>query len=271
MGKHRSGVVAPQGRGKHRKPTTTGRSVARVAVAGVVLSAPMTMGAGVANASTLPAGVHVVNPSGVLDEIARCESGGSYTAQNPSSSASGKYQFIDSTWRAYRGSSSAARAKDASPAEQEAAAQRLYAAQGTTPWNASKSCWSGRVSAGSPIGGGSTSGSGTSQRAEKKQVQSKASDKPAAKKQVAEKPVKKAAEKQTTEKPRKKVTPKAANGKHRASGNGVHTVVTGDTLSGLALRYTGDASWEELHERNRKVVGDNPHLILPGQVLEVRK
>lgn len=254
MGKHRSGAVAPQGRGKHRKPTTTGRSVARVAVAGVVLSAPMTMGAGVANASTLP--------QGVLDEIARCESGGSYTAQNPSSSASGKYQFIDSTWRAYRGSSSAARAKDASPAEQEAAAQRLYAAQGTTPWNASKSCWSGRVSAGSPVGGGSTS-SGSSQRAEKKQVQSKASDKPAAKKQVAEKPVKKAAEKQTTEKPRKKVTPKAANGRH--------TVVTGDTLSGLALRYTGDASWEELHERNRKVVGDNPHLILPGQVLEVRK
>lgn len=256
MGKHRSGAVAPQGRGKHRKPTTTGRSVARVAVAGVVLSAPMTMGAGVANASTLP--------QGVLDEIARCESGGSYTAQNPSSSASGKYQFIDSTWRAYRGSSSAARAKDASPAEQEAAAQRLYAAQGTTPWNASKSCWGGRVSAGSPVGGGSTSGSGTSQRAEKRQVAEKpaakkqVAEKPAAKKQVADKPVKKVSEKQS-----KRVTPKAANGKH--------TVVTGDTLSGLALRYTGDASWEELHERNRKVVGDNPHLILPGQVLEVRK
>jgi nucleoid-associated protein YgaU len=249
MGVHRSGQVAPQlSRGKHRAPTATGKTVARVATAGVVLTAvPMSMGAGVAEAAQVP--------TGVLDEIARCESGGSYTAQNPSSSASGKYQFIDSTWRAYRGDSSAARAKDASPAEQEAAARRLYAAQGTTPWNASKSCWGGRVSSGDPVGGGSTSS--TKREVKKEAVvsdtksQSKQSAKPkAAKPQASKSKVSKVA-----------VQP----------GNGHHLVESGDTLSGLALRYTGDSSWRELYERNRDVVGGNPHLIVPGQVLEVRK
>lgn len=82
-----------------------------------------------------------------LARIRGCESGsgpnspGDYSARNPSSSASGAYQFIDSTWRAYRGGSSAARAYQASRAEQDAAAVRLYNAEGTSPWNASRSCW----------------------------------------------------------------------------------------------------------------------------------
>ena len=252
MGNHRSGMVSPQeSRGRHRKPTTAGRNAARVAAAGVLLSAPVTMGAGVASASSAPvapAGVLAV-PTGVLDEIARCESGGSYTAQNPTSSASGKYQFIDSTWRAYRGSSTAARAKDASPAEQEAAARRLYAAEGTTPWNASKSCWGGRVSAGDPVGGGSTEGAAPKKAAPKKKA-------PAASASMSG---------------------SASGSSSRSASADVsvvkdgHVVVSGDTLSELAFRYTGDADWRELHEMNRKVVGDNPHLIFPGQVLQVRK
>lgn len=255
-------MVSPQeSRGRHRKPTTAGRNAARVAAAGVLLSAPVTLGAGVASASpapVAPAGVLAV-PAGVLDEIARCESGGSYTAQNPTSSASGKYQFIDSTWRAYRGSSTAARAKDASPAEQEAAARRLYAAEGTTPWNASKSCWGGRVSAGDPVGGGSTEGAAVKKAAPKK----------AAPKKVAPK---------ATEKKKAPAASASMSGSASRSASAnvtvakdAHVVVSGDTLSELALRYTGDADWRELHEMNRGVVGDNPHLIFPGQVLQVRK
>lgn len=254
MGVHRSGQVAPQlSRGKHRAPTTAGKTVARVATAGVVLTAvPMSMGAGVAEAAQVP--------TGVLDEIARCESGGSYTAQNPSSSASGKYQFIDSTWRAYRGDSSAARAKDASPAEQEAAAQRLYAAQGTTPWNASKSCWGGRVSSGDPVGGGSA----RSESARSESARSGSTTKREVKKEAVTSDTKSQAKSSTKSKATK---PRVA----ALPGNGKHRVESGDTLSGLALRYTGDASWEQLYERNRDVVGGNPHLIVPGQVLEVRK
>lgn len=79
-------------------------------------------------------------PSSILARIAECESGGSYTARNPTSTASGKYQFLDSTWRAW-GDGSASRAYLASPASQEAAARRLFAAMGTKPWNASRHCW----------------------------------------------------------------------------------------------------------------------------------
>jgi hypothetical protein len=55
------------------------------------------------------------------------ESGGNPRAQNPTSSASGLYQMIDGTWRAYGGST--AHAKDASVAEQNAVADRYVAAR----------------------------------------------------------------------------------------------------------------------------------------------
>lgn len=59
------------------------------------------------------------------------ESGGDYGALNPSSGAGGKYQIIPSTWAAYGGTGSP---HTASPAEQEAVARKLYAAEGARPW-----------------------------------------------------------------------------------------------------------------------------------------
>lgn len=59
------------------------------------------------------------------------ESGGSYTAVNPSSGAGGKYQFLPSTWQdlGYSGAP-----QDAPPEVQEQAAAELYAQSGTEPW-----------------------------------------------------------------------------------------------------------------------------------------
>lgn len=48
-----------------------------------------------------------VNLSGIAACIAKYESGGNPTAQNPTSSASGLYQFIDGTWDNYGGYSRA--------------------------------------------------------------------------------------------------------------------------------------------------------------------
>jgi hypothetical protein len=42
--------------------------------------------------------------SSLSDLVKNYESGGNYTAKNPGSSASGAYQFTDSTWRQYAGS-----------------------------------------------------------------------------------------------------------------------------------------------------------------------
>lgn len=51
------------------------------------------------------------------------------------------------------------------------------------------------------------------------------------------------------------------------SGN-TYTVVEGDTLWDIAESHLGDATrWPEIYALNAAVIGDNPDLILPGQVL----
>lgn len=64
------------------------------------------------------------------------ESGGNYSAVNPSSGAGGAYQFLPSTWSSLGMPGSP---QDASPAQQDQAFQQLYAQQGSAPW-ASDGC-----------------------------------------------------------------------------------------------------------------------------------
>lgn len=64
------------------------------------------------------------------------ESGGSYTARNPSSTAGGKYQALDSTWHTfggydYPGTHDAAQAP---PVEQELIGRRILRGQGIGAW-----------------------------------------------------------------------------------------------------------------------------------------
>ena len=74
----------------------------------------------------------------VLKRIRHCESRGNYRAQNPRSTASGAYQFLDSTWGGHGGY---ARAKNAPPWMQDRKAILTWRAAGTTPWLASQHCW----------------------------------------------------------------------------------------------------------------------------------
>jgi hypothetical protein len=59
------------------------------------------------------------------------ESGGDWNAVNPSSGAGGRYQILPSTWAAYGGSGLP---QDASPAEQNAIAERIMQSQGPSAW-----------------------------------------------------------------------------------------------------------------------------------------
>ena len=54
--------------GRHRAPTTTGRTAAKLAVTGLVVGAPLTALAAPASAAT----------TGQWDAVAQCESGGNY-------------------------------------------------------------------------------------------------------------------------------------------------------------------------------------------------
>jgi nucleoid-associated protein YgaU len=52
----------------------------------------------------------------------------------------------------------------------------------------------------------------------------------------------------------------------------VHTVAEGETLSGIALKYYGSAvkeKWMIIYEANKDVIGDDPGLIVTGQVLQI--
>lgn len=88
--------------------------------------------------------------------VADCESGarladgsavtGTYQweAQNPDSSASGAFQFVDATWEWVTGLSAPASAHP--PQLQLAAFYRLWAdGAGRRHWEASASCWTGRL------------------------------------------------------------------------------------------------------------------------------
>jgi len=47
-----------------------------------------------------------------------------------------------------------------------------------------------------------------------------------------------------------------------------HTVVSGDTLTGIAKQY-GKASWKEVYEANKDVIGDDPNKIRVGMELKI--
>lgn len=71
-------------------------------------------------------------PSGALQAIAQCESGGNPTAVSPSGLYRGKYQFDPNTWSSLGGKGGDPAA--ASEAEQDRVAALLYSQQGASPW-----------------------------------------------------------------------------------------------------------------------------------------
>jgi hypothetical protein len=113
-------------RGRHRAPSrislgTTGRTLARTAVAGAVLTAP----AIAAPAASADGGT-------TWDRLAQCESGGNWSI-NTGNGFSGGLQFTPSTWHAFGGPG---RAEDASREQQIAVAERVLAKQGWGAWPA---------------------------------------------------------------------------------------------------------------------------------------
>jgi nucleoid-associated protein YgaU len=53
-----------------------------------------------------------------------------------------------------------------------------------------------------------------------------------------------------------------------------HTVVAGETLSDISMKYYKSAirdKWIKIYEANKDVIGDNPGMIKAGQVLKIPK
>ena len=67
----------------------------------------------------------------IPESIVMCESGGNWEAVNPTSGAGGAYQILPSTWELYGGDGDP---EDASPAEQTAIAEQIWADSGSSAW-----------------------------------------------------------------------------------------------------------------------------------------
>lgn len=109
--------------GRHRKPTTSGISVAKIAFTGAVLGGGGIALAGHASAAT----------DSEWDRVAGCESGGNW-AINTGNGYHGGLQFTQGTWAAHGGGQYAPSANMATREQQIAVAERVLATQGRGAW-----------------------------------------------------------------------------------------------------------------------------------------
>src|ERR1700756_6036852 len=109
--------------GRHRKPTTSNISVAKIAFTGAVLGGGSIALAGQATAAT----------DGEWDQVARCESGGNWRI-NTGNGYYGGVQFSSATWASHGGGEFAPSAQLATREQQIAVAERVLATQGRGAW-----------------------------------------------------------------------------------------------------------------------------------------
>ena len=235
--------------GRHRKPTTSGRTIAKVAVTGMVVGAPLTAFAAPASA----AGAHN------WDGVAACESGGNW-AINTGNGFRGGLQFTDSTYAAYGGTGSA---NNATKAEQIRVAENVLAGQGVGAW---------------PVCGARLTG-GTSS------AQAQSAPAPAQRTAATQQQVSPAPQQQSTKAAPKAVAPKAAAPKatvtrtapsntaaaNTGAGNtaaGNYTVKSGDTLSKIAAAQGVSGGYQAIFALNQDKI-QNVNLIFPGQRLRL--
>ncbi|MEV0947784.1 resuscitation-promoting factor Rpf1 domain-containing protein [Rhodococcus sp. NPDC049939] len=112
--------------GRHRKPSNTGRTVAKVAVTSAIVGVSGAAFSGTANAA----------PDSDWDRLAQCESGGNWGI-NTGNGYHGGLQFSPTTWAGHGGTEYAATAYQASREQQIVVAERVLETQG---WGAWPSC-----------------------------------------------------------------------------------------------------------------------------------
>ncbi|MCG8965726.1 transglycosylase family protein [Streptomyces sp. CL12-4] len=239
-------------RGRHRRyqPNRINRASLTVTAGGAGIALPL-IGTGTAHAADVD----------TWDKVAACESSNDWGI-NTGNGYYGGLQFTQSTWEAFGGSAYAPRADLATKDQQIAVAEKVLDGQGPGAWPVCS------VRAGLSRGGETpdirpAGGAGAEKGAERPAAKrdGKASSGGSGK-AAAEKSARTSGKAPDV---RPQTTPQSRAGKAR-----MYTVVTGDTLSGIADSQRVPGGWEGLYEANRTSIGADPDLILPGQRLALR-
>lgn len=166
------------------------------------------------------------------DKVATCESTNNWSI-NTGNGFYGGLQFTQSTWAGFGGTTYAPRADLATKAQQIAIAEKVLAVQGPQAW---------------PVCG---------PKAGLTQAMADTSSAPAASTPAA-------APKKATEAKAPAASSPASSSKSTAK---TYRVAGGDTLSKIADAQDVAGGWQELYSDNKSVIGGNPNLIYPNQVL----
>lgn len=227
--------MAANGRHRRYQPSRINRASVLVTAGGAGLALPLITAASAGAAS-----------GDVWEKVAACESTGNWHI-NSGNGYFGGLQFTRSTWAAYGGTEYAPRADLAGRDQQIAIAEKVLKGQGPGAWPVCSE------RAGLARGGDSPDIS----------PQSEHTAKVAAPKRAAAEARTSAPAKARTKQGPAAGTPTSVPGKRDS-----YTVASGDSLSGIAAdRDLG--AWQRLYSANRKVVGDDPDLIFPGQRLSL--
>jgi len=267
------------GNGRHRRSTKAEKAIAAAGVAGVGLALPL----------LTAAGAHAA-PVSTWDRVAQCESGGNWGI-NTGNGYYGGLQFTSGTWRAYGGTQYAPQANQASKGQQIAVAEKVLASQGPGAWPVC-SVRAGLAKGGAPAQAdtsseaASRSGSRAAAPTSTPTTQAPANRAQAGPTFPGHGGYDPASGKYWYQKDGgwywtshqsvydqfadKTATAKATDGASApaAPKNGsTYTVRPGDTLGGIAAAQGVSGGWQKLYDANRSVIGADPDLILPGQVL----
>ncbi|MFI5875324.1 transglycosylase family protein [Streptomyces sp. NPDC051445] len=229
-------------RGRHRRyqPNRINRASLTVTAGGAGMALPL-MATGAAQAADVD----------TWNKVAACESTNDWNI-NSGNGYYGGLQFTQSTWEAYGGTRYAPRADLATRDQQIAVAEKVLDGQGPGAWPVC-SVRAGLSRGGDTPdihpGGTSTKHSGSSSKSSKPSTPSKSSAKKS---------------KTSLDDVRPQSTPQS-----RAGTAQMYTVVRGDTLSGIADTEDVDGGWQGLYAANRKTIGGDPDLIIPGQRLSL--
>ncbi|MCX5054197.1 MULTISPECIES: transglycosylase family protein [unclassified Streptomyces] len=171
------------------------------------------------------------------NKVAACESTDNWSI-NTGNGFYGGLQFTQSTWQAYGGTAYARRADLATKDQQIAVAEKVLDGQGPRAWPVCSVKAGLTRGGGTPDvrpAGGTSEGGSTAKKTSVRDVQPQ-------------------------------TTPQS-----RAGAAEMYTVVRGDSLSEIADNERVRGGWRQLYAANRRTIGADPDLILPGQRLKLHQ